>query len=222
MGLRVGLTGGLACGKSMVAKMFSALGARVIKADTIAHELMRPGQPVYDEVVRRFGSEIVQPDGAIDRKKLAELAFGGNRVQELNNIVHPAVIRRQEQWMAEIEVNEPGAIAIVEAALIFEASVSRRFDRLIVVTCTPEQKKQRFAERMLLPAERNDPEKLQAVNEEAERRIRAQMPDSEKIAAAHFVIDNSGSLERTREQVLEIYDKLKAILNAATETRQRL
>lgn len=219
MSLRVGLTGGLACGKSTVAKMFAALGAQVIQADTIAHELMRPGQPVYDEVVRHFGSEIVKTDGTIDRKKLAELAFGGDRVQELNKIVHPAVIRRQEQWMADIAANEPDAIAIVEAALIFEASVSRRFDRLIVVTCTPEQKKQRFAERMLSPEERYNPEKLQAVYAEAERRIRAQMPDSEKVAAAHFVIDNSGSLRRTEAQVLEVYDKLKAMANAVTEAR---
>jgi dephospho-CoA kinase len=219
MSLRVGLTGGLACGKSTVAKMFAALGAQVIQADTIAHELMRPGQPVYDEVVRHFGSEIVKADGTIDRKKLAELAFGGDRVQELNKIVHPAVIRRQEQWMADIAAHEPDAIAIVEAALIFEASVSRRFDRLIVVTCTPEQKKQRFAERMLSPEERDDPEKLQAIYAEAERRIRAQMPDSEKVAAAHFVIDNSGTLERTEAQVLEVYDKLKATVNAATEAR---
>ncbi len=222
MSLRVGLTGGLACGKSTVARMFATLGAQVIQADAIAHELMRPGETVYDEVVRHFGSEIVKPDGTIDRKKLAELAFGGDRVQELNKIVHPAVIWRQEQWMAEIAANEPNAIAIVEAALIFEASVSRRFDRLIVVTCTPEQKKQRFAERMLSPQERYNPEKLQAVYTEAERRIRAQMPDSEKVAAAHFVIDNSGSLKRTEAQVLEVYDKLKAMANAATQARQRL
>lgn len=222
MSLRVGLTGGLACGKSTVARMFAALGAQVIQADAIAHELMRPGETVYDEVVRRFGPEIVQPDGAIDRKKLAELAFGHDRVQELNNIVHPEVIRRQEQWMAEIAANEPNAIAIVEAALIFEASVSRRFDRLIVVTCTPGQKKQRFAERMLSPEERNNPEKLQAVYAEAQRRMRAQMPDSEKVVAAHFVIDNSGSLERTQEQVFEVYDKLKAVVAAAAETGQKL
>src|SRR5262249_14673014 len=162
-----------------------------------------------------------QPDGAIDRKKLAELAFGHDRVQELNNIVHPEVIRRQEQWMAEIAANEPNAIVIVEAALIFEASVSRRFDRLIVVTCTPEQKKQRCAERMLSPEERNNPEKLQAVYAEAQRRIRAQWPDSEKVAAAHFVIDNSGSLECTQQQVFEVYDKLKAVVAAAAETGQK-
>ena len=107
MSLRVGLTGGLACGKSTVANMFAALGAKVIQADPIAHDLMRPGQPVYEEVVRHFGREIVQPDGAINRAKLAELVFAGGRVQELNKIVHPAVIQRQEQWMAEITERDP-------------------------------------------------------------------------------------------------------------------
>jgi len=210
MSLRVGLTGGLACGKSTVANMFAALGANVIQADPIAHELMCPGQPVYQEVVKRFGREIVQPDGSISRAKLAELAFAGGRVQELNNIVHPAVIQRQEQWMAEITRQHPKNIAIVEAALIFEAGVSRRFDKLVVVICNTEQKKARFANRVLSPAEREDPQRLAAAHVEAERRIKAQWPDSEKTAAAHYVIDNSGSLEQTESQVRDVFAKLKA------------
>lgn len=210
MSLRVGLTGGLACGKSTVADMFAALGANVIQADPIAHELMRPGQPVYEEVVKRFGREIVEPDGAINRSKLAELVFAGGRVQELNKIVHPAVIQRQEQWMAEISERDPKTIAIVEAALIFEAGVSRRFDKLVVVTCNAAQKKARFADRVLSPAERDDPQKLAAAHAEAERRIKMQWPDSEKSAAAHYVIDNSGTLEETEAQVRDVFSKLKA------------
>ena len=213
MSLRVGLTGGLACGKSTVATMFAALGARVIQADPIAHELMSPGQPVYNEVVKRFGREIVQSDGAIDRSKLAQLAFTGGRVQELNNIVHPAVIQSQEEWMARTAQEHPNDIVMVEAALIFEAGVSRRFDKLVVVTCSAEQKKTRFASRVLSPAEREDPQRLAAAHSEAERRIKAQWPDSEKTVAAHYVIDNSGSLQQTEAQVREVYTKLKAEAN---------
>ncbi|MGA7908726.1 MAG: dephospho-CoA kinase, partial [Candidatus Sulfotelmatobacter sp.] len=102
--LKVGLTGGIASGKSIVGEMFVALGAHLIQADAIAHELMQPGQAVYDEVVARFGREILNADGSINRPKLAEAAFGAageksTRVKELNQIVHPAVVRRQEEWM---------------------------------------------------------------------------------------------------------------------------
>jgi dephospho-CoA kinase len=210
MSVRVGLTGGLACGKSTVAKMFENLGAHVIQADPIAHELMRPGQPLYNEVVKRFGSEIVQTDGAIDRSKLAQLAFAGGRVQELNSIVHPAVIQRQEEWMAHTTEKHPKDIVIVEAALIFEAGVSRRFDKLIVVTCNAEQKKARFANRVLSPADQENPQRLAAAHAEADRRMKAQWPDSEKTVAAHYVIDNSGSLLQTEAQVREVFAKLKA------------
>jgi dephospho-CoA kinase len=215
MSVRVGLTGGLACGKSTVAKMFEELGVHVIQADPIAHELMRPGEPVYNEVVKRFGKEVVQPDRSIDRPKLAQLVFAGGRVQELNNIVHPAVIQRQEEWMARTAKEHPNDIVMVEAALIFEAGVSRRFDKLVVVTCNAEQKKARFANRVLSPAEREDPQRLAAVHAEAERRIQTQWPDSEKIVAAHFVIDNSGDLQRTEAQVREVFTKLKAVANQA-------
>ena len=125
--LRVGLTGGVACGKSMVARMFADLGARITDADTIAHELYRPGQDVYQELVKRFGPEIVKPDGEIDRARLAAVAFDGGRVEELNKIVHPAVIRQQERWMREIGAKDPYAVAMVEAALIFEAGAQGTF-----------------------------------------------------------------------------------------------
>lgn len=199
--LRAGLTGGLACGKSTVARMFSALGAHVIYADKIAHELYHPGQAVYEDLVKRFGNEIVQPNGEIDRKRLAAIVFGGDRVEELNKIVHPAVVKRQEQLMYETGKREPNAVVMVEAALIFEAGVKGRFDKMIVVTCRPEQKTARFAERAGL-----DPAAAAA---EAERRNKAQLPDEEKVRRADYVIDNSGSLERTRRQVEQVYAELK-------------
>src|SRR5215471_15313566 len=118
--------------------MFAALGAHVIQADEIAHRLMQPGQVVYQEVVRRFGSGILSADGTVNRPKLAEAAFGASpRVEELNQIVHPAVVAEQDRWMEEISHKDPHAIAIVEAALILEAGAADRFDTLIVVTCRP-------------------------------------------------------------------------------------
>jgi len=206
--LRVGLTGGMACGKSVVAKMFSDLGARVIYADKIAHDLYQPGQPVHEELIKRFGHEIVKPDGEIDRAKLAAIAFGNGRVEELNKAVHPAVVRRQEQLMYEISVREPNAVVLVEAALIFEAGVKNRFAKMVVVTCRPDQKITRYAQRAGLDET--------AAGAEIERRSRAQLPDEEKMRRADYVIDNSGSLERTRQQVERIYAGLKVLALAKT------
>ena len=201
--LKVGLTGGVACGKSTVAKMFADLGAQVADADLIAHELYRPGQEVYLELVKRFGKEIVKPDGEIDRAKLAAAAFDGGRVEELNKIVHPAVIRQQDRWMHELTARDPNAVAIVEAALIFEAGVEDRFDKIMVVTCKPEQKVTRYAER----TGRNQAD----ARADVDRRTKAQIPDEEKARRADFVIDNSGSVEETRHEVQRIYAELKVL-----------
>jgi len=201
--LRVGLTGGIACGKSTVAGMFTTLGAYVIYADKIAHELYHPGQPVYEELLKRFGPDIVQDGGEIDRAKLASVAFGENRVQELNGIVHPAVIRRQRDLMYEIGMREPRAVIMVEAALIFEAGVKNRFDKMIVVTCRPEQKVQRYARRANIDE--------QAAAAEVQRRSNAQLPDEEKIRRADYVIDNSGAIDRTQLQVDRVYRELKVL-----------
>jgi dephospho-CoA kinase len=205
--LKVGLTGGIASGKSVAGEMFVALGAHLIQADKISHELMRPGESVYYEVVAHFGREILDYDGAVNRGKLAEAAFGKkapdstSRVDELNRIVHPEVIRRQDAWMEEVGRRDPEAIAIVEAALILEAGAAGHFDRLIVVTCKDEQRIARFAARQHL--------ELDAAQKEVARRMAAQIPEAEKIKAADFVIDNSGTLERTREQVQAVWRRLK-------------
>jgi len=201
--LKVGLTGGIAAGKSVVGEMFAALGAHLIQADKIAHQLMQPGEAVYREVVRHFGAGILSPDGTVNRARLAELAFGTrpSRVQELNQIVHPAVIRRQEEWMEQIGQRDPHAIALVEAALILEAGLAKSFDRLVVVTCRPQQRIERWAQRLKVEQE--------TARREVERRMAAQLPDEEKIKAADYVVDNSGSLDETRRQVEEVYGKLK-------------
>jgi dephospho-CoA kinase len=178
--------------------MLVARGARLIQADHIAHELMQPGQAVYDEVVRHFGRSILNPDGTVNRPKLAEAAFtpdsnGATRVAELNAIVHPAVIRREDEWMEAEDRRDPHVIAIVEAALILEAGAADRLDRLIVVTCTEEQRIRRFAERMKID--------IEAARREVTRRMAAQLPDAEKIKRAGYIIDNSGSLDATEGQV---------------------
>ena len=211
--LKVGLTGGIASGKSVVGEMFVALGAHLIQADVIAHELMQPGESVYQEVVRHFGGGILNADGSVNRARLAEAAFGAarnqdSRIQELNHIVHPAVIQRQEEWMAEVGRRDPVAIAIVEAALLLEAGAAKRFDRLVVVTCRPEQRIRRWATRVGVDEE--------TARREVDRRMAAQFPDDEKIKAADYVIDNSGSLDETREQVNKVYGELQR----AAEERQ--
>ena len=203
--LKVGLTGGIAAGKSVVGEMFASLGAQVIQADEIAHQLMQPGQTVYQEVVVRFGAGILDSDGSVNRARLAEIAFGGpnnsSRVVELNQIVHPAVIRRQEEWMEQIGQRDPYAVAMVEAALILEADMAKRLDRLVVVTCLPEQRIERWARRLKVDEE--------TARREVTRRMAAQLPDEEKVKAADYVIDNSGSLDETRRQVKEVYAELK-------------
>ncbi len=200
--LKVGLTGGIAAGKSVVGEMFVRLGAHLVQADAIAHQLMRPGEAVYKEVVRHFGEAILNPDQTMNRARLAEAAFGfpvegkSSRIEELNRIVHPAVIRRQEEWMAAVGQQNPKAVAMVEAALILEAGVGKRFDRLVVVTCRPEQRARRWALRMKVDEE--------TARREVARRMAAQLPDEEKVKAADYVVDNSGSLDDTEAQVKRI------------------
>ena len=210
--LKVGLTGGIASGKSVVGEMLQGLGAHVIQADQVAHQLMQPGEAVYAEVVRHFGPAILNPDGSVNRSRLAEAAFskgpeGRSRIEELNQIVHPAVLSKQEQWMEETGRHEPGAIAVVEAALILEAGAAHQFDRLIVVTCRAEQRVQRWALRTRMD------EAL--ARREVERRMAAQLPDQEKSRVADYVIDNSGTLQETEKQVKDLFPRLQSEARAA-------
>jgi dephospho-CoA kinase len=200
--LKIGLTGGIATGKSLVGHMFAELGVHTIDADEIAHDLMRPGEKVYDEVVRRFGPEILNSDKTVDRARLAELAFDQKRprIYELNSLVHPAVIERYQQWMEDIRRREPDAIAMLEAALLLEAGLRRSFDRVIVVSCKPQQRIERWEKRLKVDAE--------TARREVTRRMMAQAPDEAKIQAADFVVDNSGSVEDTQQQVKKIHETL--------------
>jgi dephospho-CoA kinase len=208
--LKVGLTGGIASGKSLVSQTFTELGAHTIDADEIAHQLMRPGEPVYDAIVKSFGSEILNPDKTVNRAKLAQLAFDKRkpRIYELNRLIHPGVIESYEQWMDDIGKRDPDAVVILEAALLLEAGLRRRFDQIIVVTCKPHQRIDRWATRHHL-----DPETAKA---EVTRRMMAQAPVEAKIQAADFVIDNSGTVEDTQKQVKDIYQQLTSKATART------
>jgi dephospho-CoA kinase len=201
--LKVGLTGGVACGKSTVGDMFVRHGAHLVKADEIAHQLMSPGTEVYDRVVATFGAEILDKDGTINRPRLADKAFPTGRIAELNTIVHPAVIAAQEAWMEDQFRRDPQAVAIVEAALILESGSYKRFDRLITVVCSLEQKIERFARRHYL-----DVAKARA---EVERRMKAQATDAAKIKVSDYVVDNSGPLTDTEFQVERIWGELQLI-----------
>jgi dephospho-CoA kinase len=200
--LRVGLTGGIACGKSTVGEMLARRGAHLLQADQLAHQLYAPGAAVYDEVVRHFGREILNEDGTINRAKLAALAFPA-RIGELNAIVHPAVIKAQNEWMAEAARKNPHGIAVVEAALLIEAGAAKDFDKIIVVTCDFEHRVERYAQRIGIS--------LAAALSEVERRSAAQLPDEEKVRHADYVIDNSGAVEETERQVEEIWNKLQTL-----------
>ena len=202
--LKVGLTGGIASGKSVVGAMFTELGVHLIQSDTVAHELMEPGGAAYDQIVAQFGTGILNPDRTINRARLAEAAFGGaapSRIERLNRIVHPAVIERESAWLQGIARRDPHGIAMVEAALILEARAADRFDQLVVVTCRPEQRISRWAARVGVD--------MDTARREVTRRAAAQLPEEEKVKAADYVIDNSGSLEETRKQVEETYQKLR-------------
>lgn len=201
--LRVGLTGGVACGKSTVGEMFVALGAHLAFADDIARDLMQFGNDIYYRVVDAFGEQILNDDLTINRPKLADAAFPTGRIAELNAIVHPAVIDAEERWMRQVFAKDPKAVAIVEAALMLESGSWKHFDRMIAVVCPFDQKVERFARRHDLS--------LDAARAEVERRMKAQASDEEKIRIAQFVIDNSGSLDKTRGQVDRIWAQLKTL-----------
>ena len=198
--LRIGLTGGVACGKSTVSAMLAARGAHYLQADTLAHQLYAPGEATYHAVVEHFGRDILSPDGTIDRGRLADVAFP-LRIAELNAIVHPAVVAAQNRWMADAERSDPDGVVVVEAALLLEAAADKDFDKLIVVTCKFDQKVERYAHRADIS--------LEAARAEVQRRSAAQMPDEEKARRADYVIDNSGLIDDTARQVDAVWAELR-------------
>jgi len=221
--LRVGLTGGLGSGKSTVAARLRELGAEVVEADELGRALMEPGQAVFKEIARVFGREVVGADGRLNRARLAELAFGGGRLSELNAIVHPAVIAAQKKWMEGVFARDPAAVAVVESALIFEverdarergetegvlADWRRRFDRVIVMTVADDVKIARYVAKVS-----PGPEGRAAAEKDARARLARQIPDAEKAFRADYVLENSGNLAALRGRVDRLWRELKAESN---------
>jgi len=226
--LRVGLTGGLGSGKSTVAAQLRELGAQVIEADELGRAVMEPGEAVFDEIVRRLGAEVVGPDGRLNRARLAEMAFKGGRLQELNAIVHPAVIEMQRRWMKGVFARDPNAVAVVESALIFEverdardrgesegvlADWRNRFDRVIVLTAPDEVKVARYVDRIC-----PDPARREAAAADARMRLAKQMPDAAKAERADYVIENTGGMDALRQRVEAIWERLGAESNNRAAT----
>ena len=191
---RIALTGNIGCGKSTVGELFKKLGAHVFDADRIIHTFYKRGHPVRDEVVEVFGEGILDAEGNVDRKKLAEVVFGNDeRLRKLEEITHRALYDHLEREFSKLP---EGSIAIVEASLLIEKGTYRNYDKTVVVyapyeVCRERALRKGFSE------------------EDFERRWRKQIPIEEKVRYADFVIDNSDGLERTEEQVREVFEKIK-------------
>ncbi|HEY3990563.1 MAG TPA: dephospho-CoA kinase [Acidobacteriaceae bacterium] len=224
--LRVGLTGGLGSGKTTVAAIFRSLGAQVMEADTVARAMMQPGEAVYDEIVRAFGPAVVRADRTLDRHRLAKIAFTDGRLAELNAIVHPPVIAEQRRWMDALEKQQPDAVAIYETALLFEASRAagtrgwqERFDRRILVTAPEPLRIARYVARMGGPDA--DAAARAVLEEEARRRIAAQMSDEEKVRLSDTIIRNDASLEDVGRQTQAVYRELQALATPSMNHRNK-
>lgn len=217
--LRVGLTGGLGSGKSTVARMLRELGAEVIESDELGRALMEPGQQAFKEIVRVFGDQVLMPDGRLNRARLAELAFKGGRVKELNAIIHPAVIEAQRRWMEEVFARDPAAVAVVVSALIFEVErdaresgeanavfmeLRKRIDRVVLVAASDDAKIARYVGRTAPDGSNRD-----VAEADARSRLAHQIPDSEKALRADYLLENTGDIEALRTQVGDLWQRLK-------------
>jgi dephospho-CoA kinase len=195
---RIGLTGGIASGKSWVASQLRELNFRVLDADLLGHRLIEPGAAAYDAVVHEFGKEILREDNSVDRKKLGAIVFADpTKLAKLNSILHPRIEEAMnvefEKWQAE-GIIDP---VFVEAALLIEAGMHKRLDGLVVVWCRPEDQIARLCARGLS-------------EQEARRRIALQMPNEEKLKFATYKIDTSGTMQYTQEQVAALAKSLRA------------
>jgi dephospho-CoA kinase len=198
--LRVGLTGGLASGKSFVGHTLADLGCLLIQADDLGRQVQEPGGEAYDEIVREFGREILNPDGSLDRRRLAAVAFHDpERLNTLNALVHPHVRERRRLLEEEFAGARPHGIAVTEAAILIETGSYREFDRLIVAVCPPGLQVERAMARDHL------------TREEVLDRMRRQMPLDQKVKFADYVIDTSGSKENTVAQTRSVYESLRSL-----------
>jgi dephospho-CoA kinase len=195
--LRVGLTGGLASGKSFVGRSLADLGCYLIRADELGHRVLEPEGEAYEAVVREFGTGILNPDRTIDRRRLAALVFHDPaRLEELNAVVHPPVRARTAGLLEEYEADHPNGIAVVEAAILIETGSYRDYARLLLAVCGKEQQIERAMARDGL------------TREEVLDRLSRQMPLEEKIQYADYVIETSGTKEITLARTRAVYESL--------------
>lgn len=197
--LKIGLTGGIASGKSTVASMFRDREVPLLEMDPLGHELLEPGQAAYDEVVREFGNGVLDANKKVDRSRLGAIVFSDPAKRErLNQILHPRILDVVQKWFAALD--RPGGpdFAVVEAALIFESGFNKSLDRVIVCWCGPEQQLARLVGRGLAA-------------EQGRQRIAAQMPADAKRRLANDVIDCSGSMEETERQAGAVVERLKQL-----------
>jgi dephospho-CoA kinase len=201
--LRTGLTGGIASGKSTIARILAALGCVIIDADQIVARLYRPGEAGHEALVRAYGSGILLPDGTIDRRKLADIAFASDEsAKALNALIHPIVVAEEGRLMAAEERDAAGdEIVVVEAALLIEAGGKERYDRIVIVDVDPETQLARAVARGMR-------------REEAARRIAHQLPRAERLRYADYVIDNSGDLQAAEAETTRVYQALQRDLAA--------
>ena len=196
--LKVGLTGGIACGRSTIAKMFEERGCYCIDADKIVHHLLQLPNPTWKRVVEYFGEEILNPDRTINRKRLGAIVFSDREKRErLNSIVHPQVIAEENRLTEEYLLSGGEGIVIVDAALIIETGSHHRFDKITVVYTDEQTQLKRLIERNGISPE------------EAQKRIAAQLPLREKLLYANYKISTSGNLQDTERQVEEVFQSLK-------------
>ena len=201
--LKVGLTGSIAVGKSYVVSVLAELGCVTFDADRVAHSVMEPGRPAYEDIVRDFGESVLAADRSIDRQKLGAIVFGDEtRRIRLNEIVHPRVIEEQNRLLQEAEAKNPDGIAVIDAALMIESGGYKRFDKLIVVYCDRETQIDRLMRRNHIS------------KEDAERRVAAQMSSDEKREYADYQIDTSGGYDQTRHRVVEVHGELQRLAQA--------
>ena len=205
--LRVGLTGGLASGKSFVGKTLADFGCLVIRNDEIGHQVIEPGGEAYTGVVQEFGRDILNPDGRVDRRKLAAIVFGApERLAKLNALVHPPVRARTRQLLEAYAAGHPRGVAVVEAAILVETGSYRDYEKLIVAVCSVEQQIERAMARDGV------------TREEVLERLSRQMPLEEKVKYADYLVDTSGSKEETQARVRTIYEKLAALAQQGGKT----
>ena len=196
--LIVALTGGIATGKSVVAKILQELGCCIHPADRVAHELMEPEQPAWKKIVAHFGTKILNADKTINRTKLGAIVFRDEKERlYLNRLIHPLVLEEKKEVIAKLQKEGRYKIFISEAALTLEAGFVRFFDKIIVVFCRPGIQVQRLMERDRIS------------REEALRKIKAQMPMKEKLKFADYIIDTSGSFPETVEQTERVFRQLR-------------